>query len=139
MSSALVLLGKAGFVLFTLGLLLGVALPKMRNPRMGLSAHLTAVQTGAALIGFALFWHHLAVPDSWTSTLVYALISSSYVLVLGITLAGFTGASEALPIAGRGHQASPFQEQLVSICVRGSSVVMALSCVVICYFTLANS
>jgi (hydroxyamino)benzene mutase len=139
MSATLMLLGKLGFALFSLGLLLGVALPKMRNPRMGLSAHLTAVQTGPALIGFALFWRYLAVPESWTPMLVYALIFSSYVLVFGITLAGFTGASEALPIAGKGHQASRFQEQLVSILVRGSSVVMALSCVVICYFTLTNS
>ena len=139
MNATIMLLGKAGFVLFTFGLLLGVAIPKMKNPRMGLSAHLTAVQTGPSLIGFALFWQYLAVPETWTSTLVYALISSSYVLVLGIMLAGLTGASEALPIAGKGHQASPFQEQLVSILVRGSSVAMALSCVVICYFTLANS
>lgn len=133
------LLGKAGFVLFTIGLLLGAVIPKMRNSRMGLSAHLTAVQTGPALIVFALFWQYLSVPVLWTPLLVYALLLSSYILVLGIILAALTGASEALPIAGKGHQASPFQEQLVSILVRGSSVVMALSCIVICYFTLTNS
>jgi (hydroxyamino)benzene mutase len=137
MDEALLNLGRAGF--FTAGLLLGVAIPKMQNPRMGLSAHLTAVQTGPALIAFALFWHYLAVPQVWTSVLAYALVVSSFALVLGITLAGFTGASEALPIAGKGYQASRFQEQLVSFLVRGSSVVMAVSCIAICYFTLTNS
>ncbi len=139
MDSSLLMMGKAGFVLFTLGLLLGVVLPKMRNPRMGLSAHLTAVQTGSALIAFALFWQYLGVPQSCTPLLAYALLGSSYVLVLGITLAGFFGASEALPIAGKGYQASRFKEQLVSILVRGSSVVMAICCVTVCYFALTQS
>ena len=135
----LLILGKAGFILFTIGLILGVALPKMRNARMGLSAHLTAVQTGPALIAFALFWQHFSVPAPWTSLLVYSLLLSSYTLVLGITVAGFTGASKALPIAGKGFQASPIQEKIVSLLVRGSSVVMALSCIAISYFTLTNS
>jgi (hydroxyamino)benzene mutase len=139
MDGYLLLMGRAGFALFTLGLLLGAVLPKMRNPRIGLSAHLTAVQTGPALIAFALFWQYLAVPKSWTPLLVCALVLSSYILVLGITLAGFTGASEALPIAGKGHQASRLQEQIVTFLVRGSSILMTLSCMAICYFTLANS
>jgi hydroxylaminobenzene mutase len=139
MENTVINMGKAGFLLFTLGLLLGIALPKMRNPRMGLSAHLTAVQTGPALIAFALFWQYLNVPESLTPSLVYGLVLSSYVLVTGITLAGLTGASKALPIAGAGHHATKSQEQLVSVLVRGSSVVMALSCIVICYFTLTKS
>jgi (hydroxyamino)benzene mutase len=135
-SATVVLMGKAGFALFTMGLLLGIALPRMRNPRMGLSAHLTAVQTGPALIAFALFWDRLSVPQSWTPTLVYALVISSYLLVIGISLAGFTGASEALPIAGKGFKASRQNEVVVTLLVRGSSVVMALACLVICYFAL---
>ena len=55
MTATAILLGKAGFVLFALGLLIGIAIPKLRNPRMGLSAHLTAVQTGPTLIAIALF------------------------------------------------------------------------------------
>ncbi len=138
MDGALQLMGRAGFVLFTLGLLLGAALPKMRNPRMGLSAHLTAVQTGPALIAFAMFWQYLSVPKSWTPLLTSALVLSSFVLVIGITLAGFTGASEALPIAGKGYQATRSKERLVSLLVRGSSIVMVLSCLAICYFTFNN-
>ncbi len=138
MSPLLILLGTAGFVLFTLGLLIGFAIPLMRNSRMGLSAHLTAAQTGPALIAFALFWNYFSVPESWTPHVVYALIASSSLLVLGIALAAVFGASEALPIAGKGYRANKTKEFLVSSLVKGSSVVMALACITICYFALSN-
>lgn len=131
-------LGVAGFLLFTIGLLIGFIIPAVRNPRMGLSAHLTAAQTGPALIAFALFWGYLSVPESWEVLLVYSLMGSSYLLVLGITLASIFGASEALPIAGGHHSASKAKEILVSILVRGSSVAMGLVCLAISYFAISN-
>ena len=136
MSPLAILLGKTGFLLFTLGLVIGLAIPKLRNPRMGLSAHLTAVQTGPALIAAALFWPYLAVPIGWAPTLIYALVASSYLLVLGITLAAAFGASEALPIAGKGFTASPVRERLVSLLVKGSSIIVILAAAAICFFSL---
>ncbi|MEM6476347.1 MAG: hydroxylaminobenzene mutase [Pseudomonadota bacterium] len=138
MSSITVILGVSGFVLFTIGLLIGFFIPKFRNPRMGLSAHLTACQTGPALTMFALFWTYLSVPDAVATWLIWLFIGSSYLLVLGITLAAIYGASEALPIAGGSFSASKLRERLVSFLVKGSSVVMGLVCVVIAYFALTN-
>ena len=100
------ILGKAGVLLFTLGLLIGFAMAKLRNPRLGLSAHLTAVQVGAMLIALALFWQYLGIPDGWATIIVLAVIVSSYVLTFGILLSGVFGASQALPMAGAGHTAS---------------------------------
>ncbi len=131
-------LGVAGFLLFLVGLLIGFAIPAVRNPRMGLSAHLTAAQTGPALIAISVFWGYLSVPANLAPILVYALIGSSYLLVLGIALASIFGASEALPIAGGKHRAGKLQETVVSLLVKGSSVVMALACLTIAYFTLTN-
>ena len=136
MSAPLIMLGVGGFVLFTLGLLAGIIIPMLRNPRMGLSAHLTAVQTGPALIAIALFWQYFSIPDSWTSGLAYALLISAFVLAAGILLAAVFGASETLPMAGKGFSATPFQEKLVSFMVRGSSVVMAVTCLIVCWFAL---
>ena len=124
--------------MFTLGLLIGFLIPKMRNPRMALSAHLTAAQTGPALIATALFWNYLSVPSTWVAPLVYALLASSYVLTAGIFLAAATGASRALPIAGKGHMACPLEERLVTIAVGGSTLVMAANCVAICFFVFSN-
>ncbi len=139
MSAPLVTLGIGGFVLFTLGLLVGIFISMLRNSRMGLSAHLTAVQTGPALIVFALFWQYFSIPDVWTPWLSYALLISAYVLAAGILLAAFFGASDALPMAGEGFSASRMQEMLVSFMVRGSSLVMLAACVIICYFALLRN
>ncbi|WP_170002755.1 hydrogenase [Pseudopontixanthobacter vadosimaris] len=132
----MVLLGVSGFVLFTIGLLLGFLIPTFRNARMGLSAHLTAVQTGPALIGVALFWEHLSIPSAWSAELSSALIGSSYVLVGGIALAAASGASEALPIAGGSYRANRMYEAVVSLLVKGSSITMGLTAVTISFFAI---
>jgi hydroxylaminobenzene mutase len=134
MTQSTLLLGKAGILLFTLGLLAGFVLAKIRNPRLGLSAHLTAVQTGAMLVALALFWQHLALPEGASLYLIYAIIGSSYLLTAGIMLSGIFGASKALPIAGVGHTATKSREALVSVLVYGSSLVMAASYIAICWF-----
>ena len=123
--------------MFTTGLFLGFILAKMRNPRLGLSAHLTAVQTGAMLIALALFWQYLEVPAAWAAFLIYAVIVSSYVLTAGIALSGIFGASKALPIAGAGHSASKSRETIVALLIYSSSLVMALAFIGISYFTLS--
>lgn len=136
MSSAPLLLGTSGLVLFMLGLLLGFAIPRFHNPRMGLSAHLTAAQTGPALIAIALFWRYCSVPPAWEWPLAGVLAASSYVLVVGIALAAATGASSSLPIAGKGHSATPWQERLVSLIVVTSSLAMAMATLALCWFAL---
>ncbi|HAD15583.1 MAG TPA: hypothetical protein DCF81_01585 [Erythrobacter sp.] len=137
MTDLAIILGKAGVLLFTTGLFLGFILAKMRNPRLGLSAHLTTVQTGAILIALALFWQYLEVPAAWTAFLIYAVIVSSYVLTAGIALSGIFGASKALPIAGAGHSASKSRETIVALLIYSSSLVMALAFIGISYFTLS--
>jgi (hydroxyamino)benzene mutase len=125
-------LGQSGFLLFTLGLVVGAIIPKFRNPRMGLSAHLTAVQTGTALIAIALFWPQLAVPEAWASALCLSLIGSSYFLTFGLAMSATTGASRILPIAGHGFSASKSLERIVAAVVLASSVWMLVACLVIC-------
>lgn len=139
MNQLTIQLGISGFLLFTIGLGLGFVIPVTRNPRMALSAHLTAAQTGPALIAFSLFWNYLSVPMEFDRLLIYTLIGSSYVLVAGITLASVFGASEALPIAGGNHSASKAKEVVVSVLVKGSSVAMALTCLTIAYFAVTNT
>jgi (hydroxyamino)benzene mutase len=134
MSPLAIALGKSGVLLFTLGLLIGFALGKMRNPRLGLSAHLTAVQTGAMLVALSLFWEFLGVPERWVPPVIYSVVASSYVLTVGILLSGIFGASKALPIAGAGFSASKAREFFVSALVYGSSLVMALGYLAICWF-----
>ncbi len=138
MSTTAVILGVAGFILFTLGLLIGFVIPNFSNPRMGLSAHLTACQTGTALTVFALFWTYLSVPAAWSPWLAGLFAGSSYVLTIGITLSAIFGAGEALPIAGGEMRANQFRERMVTFLVNGSGIVMGITCLIIAFFALSN-
>ncbi len=136
MTSAPHFLGIAGLLLFAIGLFVGFAIPRLRNARMALSAHLTAVQTGPALIAIALFWSNCSVPGSWDWPLASVLAVSSYTLVAGIGIAAASGASKALPLAGEGFHGSAFQEKLVSVVVITSSVAMTGAIVPLCWFAV---
>lgn len=120
-------LARSGVILFLLGLLLGAAIPLFTNPRMALSAHLTAVQCGTALVAFGLLWPHVHLTGRLSTALSNAIVLSIYVLTLGLSLAAVFGASQALPIAGAGHQGLPWQELVVTVLVLGSSLVMTIA------------
>lgn len=135
MDSTSILLGKGGFLLFTLGLIVGAVIPHFRNPRMGLSTHLAAVQIGIGLIAFALFWQHFGVSRRFSGFLTYSLLLSSYALVAGLVLAAVFGTGKSMPIASHGFSATNAQERIVSIIVLVSSVWMTITCVAISFFS----
>ena len=58
---AQLLLVRAGFVLFVLALLTGLAVPAFLNPRMAVAAHLTGVLNALVLIALGLTWGFLSV------------------------------------------------------------------------------
>ena len=131
-------LGKGGFLLFTAGLVLGAAIPRFLNPRMALSAHLTAVQMGTALIAFALFWPQFGIACWAEVPIGVALLASSWLLVASLALAAALGASRVLPIAGKGFAASPAREVLVAVGTIGSSALMLIACLAVCLFLLID-
>lgn len=47
---------RAGFVLFTLALLTGFAMPAFLNQKMALAAHITAVMNALILMALGLAW-----------------------------------------------------------------------------------
>lgn len=102
----------SGALLFLLGLLEGVVIPYFTNSRMGLSAHLAAVQSAMALIVFGAVWSHVKLSEMLLGITAWASIFSMYVVWLGLTLAGILGTSKATPIAGAGFHGSPSAELL---------------------------
>jgi (hydroxyamino)benzene mutase len=107
-------LALAGMILFLLGLLNGFAIPLGRSPRLGLSAHLTAVQSGTFLIAVALLWPHIGIPAAFGVMVGNLLWVSLYALWLALLLAGLFGAGHRLPIAGSGIEAKPAAQTIVS-------------------------
>lgn len=92
----------AGVVLFLLGLVNGFAVPRMKSPRLGLSAHLTGVQSGTFLIAAGLLWAKLQLASTWSGVVADVLWVSLYLLWLSLLLAGVFGAGRGLDIAGQG-------------------------------------
>ena len=102
----------AGVLLFLLGLVTGFAIPALKAPRIGLSAHLAATQMGVALIAFGFLWERLTFWNGWSAPLAHVLWISFYVVWAAILLGAFWGTGKAMPIAGAGHVAAKWQEQI---------------------------
>jgi (hydroxyamino)benzene mutase len=114
----------SGATLFLLGLSQGAAVPYFFNPRMALSAHLTAVQSATAIMVAGALWGWTHLSAQWNRIGRWAVIVGMYGLWLALTLSAETGASDSLPIAGEGYHAGEAMETAVSVAVVGSSVVM---------------
>ena len=115
-----------GMLLFMLGLLNGLAIPRLRSPRIGLSAHLTGVQSGTFLIAAGLLWPKLSMAAPWGVLLGHALWVSLYAVWLSLLLAGVFGAGRGLDIAGQGITTSPGRQRLVTVLL----AVGSLGCLV---------
>jgi hydroxylaminobenzene mutase len=111
-----------GMLLFLLGLMNGLAIPRLRSPRLGLSAHLTGVQSGTFLIAAGLLWPHLAIAAPWDAVLGHALWVSLYAIWLSLLMAGLFGAGRGLPIAGGGITTTPGRQTLVTAILASGSL-----------------
>jgi len=116
----------AGAILFLFGLLQGAVIQSYANPRMALSAHLTAVQSGMALMIAGVAWQATSLGQRVAAASKWSIIVGMYGLWAGLTLSAATGASNSLPIAGAGYGAGDLTETLVSIMVLGSSASMTV-------------
>lgn len=106
-----------GMLLFFFGLVQGGLIQAVVNPRMALAAHLSAVQTGMALMIFGLLWRYVQLGASQLKVTLVTGIASMYLIWIALTYASLVGASGATPIAGAGFSASPFQETLFEVVI----------------------
>ena len=116
----------SGVLLFFLGLLTGFAIPAARSPRIGLSAHLTGVQSGTFLIAVGSLWPKLDL-GSWSAPVGHALWLSLYAIWLSLLLAALFGAGRGLPMAGQGMTTTKGKQAIVSVLLIGGSLVSALA------------
>jgi (hydroxyamino)benzene mutase len=116
------LLCFTGVLLFALGLLTGFAIPALRSPRIGLSAHVAAIQSGLALVAVGLVGSRLALSEAWAAAIAHTLWISLYVLWLGLVFAGVFGTGRTLPIAGGALRAKPWQEATALVLIGGASL-----------------
>lgn len=117
----------SGAVLFVLGLVQGAIIPLMHNPRMALSAHLTAVQSGMALMIFGLIRPFMQLEQLSLEITLWSSVIGFYLLWAGIALAAATGASRTLPIAGQGYSARKIFEIAVAITMNTGVILSFIS------------
>ena len=114
----------AGALLFLFGLLQGGVIDRFENPRMALSAHLTAVQSGMAMMIVGGIWAAVTLGPRLAAITRWSIAASMFGLWAGLTLSAATGAGRALPIAGSNYAADAQTETVVEAIVLGSSGLM---------------
>jgi hydroxylaminobenzene mutase len=121
----------AGILLFLLALVTGMLMPLLPNMRMGLSAHLVGILGALFLIGLGSLWSYQNLPpriDKWARGLaVYGTYAN---LFTGVISAIFS-TTRLTPLAGSGHLAAPWQENIVTFGLVSSSVAMVTVCVLV--------
>ena len=106
---------RAGFVLLTLALLTGLAVPAFLNHRMAVAAHLTGVINALLLIALGLAWGLLAMGPAQARLTRGAFLCGTYANWGTSCLAAAWGTSRLTPLAGAGFQAAAWQESVVQI------------------------
>jgi hydroxylaminobenzene mutase len=115
-----------GVLLFALGLATGFAIPAFRSSRIGLSAHLTGVQSGTFLIALGLMWSKIALWPSVSNLIGHAIWISLYTIYGSLVLAAAFGAGRDLPIAGGGFSTTRAKQiSVTALMGSGSLAVLA--------------
>ncbi len=119
-----------GVLLFLFGLVIGLFIPILTNPRMGLSAHLEGTLNGMFLIILGLIWNKLALKDKWLTTAFRLAVYGSFANFVAVAIAAVTGAGKMMPIAG-GKEGAQVVEGLISFLLISLSLAMVMVCVIV--------
>lgn len=84
-----------GILIFLFGLLAGMAVPLVANPRMGMAAHVGGVMSGTFLLLVGLIWDDVKLSPAATRTALWLFLYSSHTGWLAQFLAACWGTSEA--------------------------------------------
>jgi len=122
-----------GFFLFLLGLVTGLIVPALTNPRMGLSAHLEGVMNGIFLVTLGLVWERFALSNRLAAALFWLALYGTYVNWISTLLAAALGTSRSTPIAGAGFSGGQWQENLVDFGLISLAFSIVGACVLALY------
>ena len=104
---------RLGTTLFVLGLLTGLFVQQMQNPRAGVAGHLEGVMNGMFLMIAGLAWKELGLGARAERITYLLLVFGTFANWATTTAIAILGTSRATPIAGAGHSAGPLAETAV--------------------------
>lgn len=89
-----------GLILFLIGLVVGLFVHNMANPRMALSAHLEGLMNGMFLIILGLIWKRLVLSEKILKISFWIVIYGTFANLLAVVIAAITGFGKLMPLAG---------------------------------------
>ena len=119
-----------GMVLVVAGLLMGMVVQSVANPRLGLSAHTGALLNGTLVIAMGAFWPRLALAASVETIAWWLVVAGSYVSSFTLFLAGVFGTRNSTPLHGTAPGGTPWQEALVDAGLVGGGIAVLAGCMV---------
>jgi len=120
-----------GVLLFLFGLLVGLVVPALANPRMAVSSHIEGVMNGMLLVILGLIWTRLKLSARWLKITFWLTIYGTFMNFLGILVAAIFNAGEMLNIAAQGTRGPDFAEGFVTFSLISLSLAMIIVSVVI--------
>jgi (hydroxyamino)benzene mutase len=115
---------SAGVLLFLLALVTGMIMPLLPNRRMGLSGHLVGLFGALLLIAFGSLWNYAALSPRVGNWVRWLAIFGTYSNLVTSVISATFATSRLTPLAGSGHLAAPWQENLVTFGLVSSSIAM---------------
>jgi hydroxylaminobenzene mutase len=106
---------RAGFILFTLALLTGFAIPAFLNHRMALAAHLTGILNALVLIALGLSWGLVVMGPVQARLTRGVFLFAAYGSWGASCLAAAWGTSRLTPLSGAGYGAAAWKEGVVQV------------------------
>lgn len=117
-----------GVLLFFLGLVIGLTIPIMVNPRMGLSTHLEGILNGFFMVVMGLIWQRLELSAKWLKATFWLMVYGSFANFVAVLIASITGAGKMMPLAG-GKEGTPLLEGIISFLLISLSIAMLTVCI----------
>jgi len=119
-----------GLLLFLAGLIVGLFVQNMANPRMALSAHLEGIMNGMFLMLLGVIWPRLHLSSRWLSITFWLVLYGSFANLIAVVIAAATGHGKMMPLAG-GREGSTGLESVISFLLVSLSLAMIAVCILV--------
>lgn len=120
----------SGLLLFLTGLVIGLFVQNMANPRMGLSAHLEGIMNGMFLVILGLIWNRLILSKTLLKVTFWLVVYGTFTNLIAVVIAAVTGFGKMMPIAG-GQEGTQAIERLISFLLISLSLCMLAVCIIV--------
>ena len=104
---------RHGMLLFILGLVTGLIEEKLRNPRMGLEAHLEGLMNGTFMLAVGAVWDEARLSRRLSNVTFATLLYGTYANWATTTAAAILGTAAMTPLTSGTLRAGAWQEAAV--------------------------